>query len=623
VTAGADTVPAVPSGRRLGRLRVDSRLALGVLVLLVAVLRYVPLRNNGWFLDDNLYLIIGHSDGLTLSWLFSNLFEHFGILYRFSFTVIYHLMPFSWRWAFLVSLVMLAGAVVLLDRCLRLLLDSRWAPLLLAGSFGLSVLFIEALEWESSALQNLPTALGDLLCLYGYLRYLAAPSRRWILISAAGLVFALLFYEKGSFMLGYLLAIRVAFLTPQLSWRELRRIAVSERPFWLTIIGVLILWLIGLKLVGAGGMFINPSPSQWVEYWRIMWGQTLVPGVLGLHIPFFGVTPGQVIEGVALQAVIVIAIVASIWRKRAAWRAWCLLIIFVVVNGVLVAEERVVVLKAAASIGGDTRYLLDFTWLVPLLLAFAFSRARTFWPDPARLRMPLTLPAPGRPRALGALALLATVAYVVAAQMNTDAIQSAWLGPAALQWEQNLQNGVARDTHAGVGPVIADSQTPYQVLASIYPPYDHISYLAPFYIPSAQVDGPLRGPLVVADALGNLHPAQVHVLESFPGRPGGCLTNRGPDPMLMLHDIKVHVPASAGPFYLIVRYGPTDAPYLAYTGTLKDPPAGQDEFISIAPRVGASIGYMGQTLPSQLFTELPGHSRMCLHLMRIITLSLT
>lgn len=610
--------PVDSGGRRRG---IDSRFAVVALFLLVALLRYLPLRNNGWFLDDNLYLILAHANGFNLHWLFNPLFEHFGILYRFSFNVLVHLMPISWRWVLLVDLILLAASVFLLDRCLRLLLDSSWAPLLLAGAFGLSVLLIEAMQWASSGLQNFPTAFGDLLCLYGYLRYLDRPSWRWIVTSAAGMAFALLFYEKAAFMIGYLPLIRIGVLSQSLSWPALRRAAVTERALWLTLIGVLILWFIGEKVSGAGGLFIDPSVSQWEQYWRIMWGQTLVPAVFGLHLPWYGVTHGEVIEGIVLEVVAVSAIALSIVRKPIAWRAWAILMVAVLANGILVAEERVVVLKAPGSIGGDTRYLLDFAWLVPLMLALAFSPARRFWPRAARLAVPLTLPAPGRPRLIGLGVLVLAVAYVISAQANTAALQRGWTGGAALQYESNLQNAVASYTEKGITPVIADTETPYEVLANIYPPYDHLSYVAPFYVPKAQIDGPLRGPLLIANALGGLQPAQTDVLETFTFPAGRCETNPTVAPELMLHNIKVRAPDSEGPFYLKVTYGATTAPFLLYTGTLALPPTGADEYIGLASGVGASIGYMGTTLPTQLFNEVPPRSSVCLHSLQIVRLT--
>ena len=610
--------PTSSSGSGRG---VDARFLLVGLILAVAVLRYLPLDNNGWFLDDNLYLIIAHADGFNLSWLFNNLFEHFGILYRFSFTVLVHLMPISWRWMLLLDLIMLGASVYLLDRCLRMLFDSTWAPLLLAAAFGLSVLMIEALEWVSSGLQNFPTALGDLICFYGYLRYLDSPSRRWVLVSAAGLAFGLLFFEKGCFMIGYLPLIRIAFLSQSWSWPAFRQAALKEREIWLGLIVVLILWVIGLKISHAGGGFAEPSLSQWAVYWRIMWGQTLVPAIFGLHIPAGGVTHGQVIEGIVLEVVVVLAIGFSVWRKRIAWRAWVVLLLIVLANGILVGEERIVVLMAPADTAGDTRYLLDFTWLVPMMLAFAFSPAQRFWPQAQRLSVPLRLPARGRPRLIGLAVVVIAAAWVVASQVNTAALQRTWLGPNALQYEKNLQIGVRNYTHNGVAPVIADLETPYEVMGGIYAPYNHISYIAPFYIPKAQVDGPLRGPLLTADFLGDLQPADTHVLETFRFPQGKCEVGNAKVGLTLLNDIKIHAPDSEGPFYLKVNYAKTDAPFIQYFGTVKDPPAGIDQYIDLANGVGSSIGYMGTTLPNQLFTHVPAGTSVCLRSYQIVRLS--
>ncbi|HET9074669.1 MAG TPA: hypothetical protein VFN48_08835 [Solirubrobacteraceae bacterium] len=605
------------------RLRVDARLALGVLILAVALLRYLPLANNGWFVDDNLYLALAHSNGLTLSWLFNPVLDHFGILYRFAFNVFVHLMPISWRWTLLADLILLGAAMVLLDRCLALLLDSRWAPLLISGAFGLSILLVEPLQWVSSGLQSFPTLVGDLLCLYAYLRYLEDRAPGHIAMAAAGVVFGLLFYEKASFMLGYLVLVRLGFLAPELSVRRVVAIARSEWRFWAGLLAVLILWFIGEEASGAGGTLISPSLSAWVTFWRILWVQTLVPGLFGLHLPETGLHGGQVIEAIGLEAVVLAGIIVSLVRKRAAWRAWVVLLIVVLANGILVGEERIVVLPPAV-IAGDTRYLLDFAWLVPLCVALAFSPASSFWPRRSRLRAPLTVPGgPGGPGGARSGVLVAgtgllALAYVVAAQLTTASLQRAWTGTNALVYEQRIQQQVAAYTHDGVPPVVADTTTPYEILPSIFAPYDHLSYLLGFYAPSAQVDGPLRGELVMADQLGNLQPAVPHVVESYRFGPR-CLVAGVRPPLRYL---SVRIPRSGqGPYYLLARYGAGTAGYLQYSGTAADPAITPDIYIGTTRHAGASLGYLGDTLPVHLTINLPPHSRLCLRTLAIATLA--
>ncbi len=613
------------AGRRTRTVSIDSRVLLVGVIALIVVLRWLPLRNNGWFLDDNLYLVIGHQTGFGYSWLMSNLFEHFGPLYRLAWTAIIHLMPMSWRWGLVGEMALLAGSVFLLDRCLRLLIDSTWTPLLMAGAFGLSVLLIEALEWISSGLQNFPTAFGDLLCFYGYLRYIAQPSRRWILVSAGGMAFALLFYEKASFMIGYLPLIRILLMSERVSLRGIWRTFLAERAIWIALVVVLILWYIGVKVAHAGGIFITPSVSEWVTYWRIMWGQTLVPGVFGLHIPWYGVTHQQVIEGIVLEAVVLAAIVFSIVRKRVAWRAWAILILAVLANGILVAEERVVVLKAPASIGGDTRYLLDFTWLVPVLLCLAFSRREVFWPNVERLSRPVTLSF-SLPRArwlTTAVAVGAAAAYIVAAQLNTVAIQRAWIGTDALQWEQNVLAGIKHYTVHGVPPTIADATTPYEVLGSIYTPYDHISYVLPFYSPGTPVDGPIRANLLGVNALGGLQPVVTTVRETFP-LPHACVSGgTNPDGYVLINKNRIAPPASEGPFYLLVNYTSATGP-IHYLGTAWDPALRTAGTIDLPHGVTQSIDYIGDSkIPFEVNLQFPAHTTVCFKSLQIVTLALS
>lgn len=589
---------------------IDSRWLIGFVVAFVVVVRALPLWQNGWFLDDNLYLIIAHADGFSRHWLFSNLFQHFGLLYRFAFSVQIHLMPISWHWGLAISLLLLGASVYMFDRILRLLFDSVWAPLLMAGAFGLSVLLVRSLQWWSSGLQSFPTSLGDLVCLYGYLRWIESPRNKWVALSAGGLAFALLFYEKPTFMLIYLPLIRVLFLSERISVRGIWRTAVGERRIWLTYLAVIAVWYVGVRIADAGGVFQKPTASQWIAFWRILWAQAFVPGIVGLDLPAAGLTTRQIAEAIGLQVVFLAAVAVSLIRKRVAWRAWAMILFCVLVNGFLLGEERIVPL--APTIGWDPRYQLDFTWLVPLLLCFAFSRRRSFWPRAERLLVRVRSPFTGaRPAWQVVLTAAAAVAYVVATQLGTAQQQRTWPGHDSYVWEHNIGAGIAAFTRGSVRPVVADGETPYEMMADIYPPYNHLSYVLPFFEPQVHVDGPLDGPLVGVNPLGGVQPALIDPLQKFTF-PDRCIAG-GKAGVTMWRNVQVHPPVSAAPYYLILDYGAgTTARYMNDLGQTPNEPPADDIPVGLNPSIGRSIAFLGPDVPKQIVVNIPPRAQVCL-----------
>ena len=215
------------------------------------------------------------------------------------------------------------------------------------------------------------------------------------------------------------------------------------------------------------------------------------------------------------------------------------------------------------------------------------------------------------------------VAYFVAAQLSTAAQQRAWPGGDSYVWEHNVGAGIAAYTHGSVRPTVAENTTPYEMLADIYPPYNHLSYVLPFYEPHVHVDGPIDGPLVGINPLGGVQPTATHVLQTmrFPAR--GCL-HGGTRGLSLWRNVTVHPPTSAGPFYLMLNYGPaTTAEIMSYYGDAPYYPPQDDIGVELDARAGESIAYIGPDLPKQIIVNIPRVSYVCLTSMQIDTLSLT
>ena len=242
----------------------------GIIAIELIVL-YLLLDGGGWVYDDNLILALSGHSGLTWSWLVSPIFQHWGIGYHLVFSAVHRLMPIDYRWALVGMLALLGGSIYLVDRIFRLLFRGRWIGLIAAAYFGLSVLFIRPLQWFAGGLQALPNTFFDLLCLYGYLRFVRDGSRRWVVISAGALAAGFLFFEKPAYMLLYLVLLRVLFMSGDLHARALARTLWRERRLWTALIAVTAVWALGYLHYGGGSGLGHGSVSlsQYLRFVRI------------------------------------------------------------------------------------------------------------------------------------------------------------------------------------------------------------------------------------------------------------------------------------------------------------------------------------------------------------------
>lgn len=586
---------------------------------------YVFLNGGGWVFDDNLYLELARKYGTSWRWLTSNYFGHWAIGHRVVFSVQNHLMPVDYRWGLVVMLLLLGISAFLLDRSLRLLVGDGWIPLLAAGWFGMCVILIRPLQWWSSGLQSFPTLVCDLLCLYAYLRYQRERSARWVILAGAALSVGLLFYEKPIYMLLYLALVRVVFLTRALQPLAIATAIWRERRIWIVLGAVACLWAIGF-IASGGGLGHSTAPitaSEWLRYGRILWVQTLVPAAVGLTFPPFGLiapspalSAGQTVVLVALELVLLGAVVVSLRRRASAWRAWAALVLCVVANGVLVGEARLG--QFGSNIGGDPRYALDLSWLVPLFVCLAFGRSGIFAPDSnesARER----ITSPYVHRIVVASTTVAAIAYLGASVSSVAKLQRQWPGHAAREWEQNVQ-GKPPALAQGARVVVADDTVPGYIVGTEFAPYSDLSLVMPHYRPNVGVDGPLVGRLVVLDAGGHMHAAAVaRPLVSLSNLASRCTVSTLTTEKVERSFARPSARAQ-GPYYALIHYASArNAAAALYIDHGTGYPRFPDRYVSLQRGSDESIAWLGPGSPRRVVIESPVRGA-CMTRIDIVTL---
>ena len=599
---------------------------------------YLVFRNGGWVYDDNLYLVLAHTQGFSFHWLTWPLFQHLAIAPHAIYSLEVTLFPLDFRWALVVMLCLFGAAIYVFERVLAMLFGRSPISVWLTAWFGLSILWARGFQWWAFGVQAFPTVFFDLLCLYGYLRYVADGRKRWVAVSGGALTAGLLFYEKPAFMLVYLALMRTLFMSPTVRPRPLAAIFWRERAIWLTFIAIVGAWGAGYLAAGAGsGVSLGHlGLVGYLSFFRIMWVNTLVPAILGVTIPVSKLDAGQAIFVALAQIAVLGCVLLSVRRKRSAWRAWTFLAIVVLLNGVLVAHDRAALFGPA--IGGDPRYLIDFAWLTPIAGYFALSRRRTLTPtvvdSPVRLRL-RDVRAPVR---LGAVVLFA--AYATASAASIAHMQKTWNSVQARHWEENLQRGFATLAREQVYPVVADNELPFEIISYPFAPYNRLSDLLPIYVGSVQVDGPLIGQLVTVDAAGNVARAGIGAAVGEGSMPGLLRKHQAQiaGAPIARHRGKVCIvtgaayaqvsrtlfsapPAGSGPYYAAVRYSVSQPLGLElFEDTGKGYPDATPDRIVVAPYGRISLAWLSAGWPHRLKLIVPPHATLCLSRMDVVTL---
>jgi hypothetical protein len=610
------------------------RLLLAIILLQLGVL-YFLLRNNSWVFDDNFFLVLAGQEGFTWHWLTSVQFEHWDIGENALISLQHRLFFLDYRWALLFMLGLLGASIYLFERTLAMIVRNRWITIAFAGWFGLSVLWVRPLQWWAAGVQYFPYTLFDLLCLYGFIRYHASGSRRWLAVSAVALAVALLFYEKPAYMLIYLVLMRVFLMSENLRPGAVLRCFWRERFVWITYLAVIAVWAAGYIHAHAYGTHGYVSPGQYLTYFRIFWLETLVPSMASVTIPAFKLSAVQILFVVASQAAVLACVVISLRRKRAAWRAWTFLAIIILADVILVAHSRVA--QFGVGIANDPRYLIDFSWLVPLALCVVFSRTKVLRPVISDSDARLTLPSAA---ALApALAGAALVAYAGGSVATAAQLQRDWPGSRARTWEQNLRRSFAQLGRSSKRFVIADNATPFEIMEPFVAPYNRLSRVLKMYVGPTQVDGPLDAPLALVSINGIVRGARLQPVadsdapidELRSGQVqirGGRQVPLGKEICVIADGSPVQVerrlstPPNTGdaPYYLRLAYHAWQSLALpVYVDSGAGFTGAPENSITLRSGVGTSIAWLGPNPPHNLLIQIPPLTTVCLERVGILT----
>lgn len=446
------------------------RVVLAALALIVFQLCLKALFLSHFFFteDDFRFLDRGLDNGLTWKYL---MWVDAGHLIPGPFALAWVLARiglYDWALASAVTLVILAAACLALLRLLRNLFGDRPAILIPLTIYLFSPLTLAALGFWAVAIESLPLQVSTFMALDAHVRYLRTGRYRQVVGAAAWLAVGMLFFEKGVVLPPLLFAVTSAFFVEGYWLAAARRTAARYWRAWLLYAAVLAAYatLFLFRLSASGSQPVSTGPYRHVLAFMLdLVKNTFVPGALGgpwqwlSHQPTaYSLPPAALSELSWLVAAVIV--VASIWNRQYAWRAWAILAAWLVL-----ADMAPAIAGRTRAFGSlvalDSHYVADAVPILAVCLGLAF------WPVAGqrdRRRKRRHPSAAARQATLRATSAVLGV-FVVGSLWSLQAYVNDTTSVPARAY---IDNARAAFTAAPYGTVVVDGRVPSTVMISLW-----------------------------------------------------------------------------------------------------------------------------------------------------------
>jgi hypothetical protein len=370
---------------------------------------------------------------------------------------------YDWALASAVVMVLTAAASLAMLRMLRTVFTDEPAILFPLAVYLFLPLSAGATAWLSVALRVLPFQVAMFLAVHAHVRYLRG-RRVWQLVaSAIWVLAAMAATDQGALLPVLLFALTAAYFVPG------RRDPVRPSPAgrgavrqalarywraWLLYGGLLAAYCVVffIQLSGSGGHIPGPGKATSLyQFAGTVLGAGLIPGLVGgpwewATAGYAQAAPPAAAEYLSWLIVAAVVVVSCFYRSRA-WRAWAIVLGWVVAACVVPVALGGFGLPVT-TLGQQTGYLANATGVVALGLALAFLPA-----DGTAAAAPRSL------RVAGLLAFCCFAAGTLASLQDFAVVAGAG---ATRAYIANARLAVAR---APRGTLIVDAPTPPAVVA--------------------------------------------------------------------------------------------------------------------------------------------------------------
>ncbi|HXL94771.1 MAG TPA: hypothetical protein VN969_38075 [Streptosporangiaceae bacterium] len=497
--------------------------ALALIAVQVCLNSYVV--SNAFFQLDDFAIggLVAHP--LSLSMLFQNYGGHLfpgGFLLAW-FAV--HADGYDWGlWAGpLVILQGLAGLAML--RALRTLFGNRMLVLIPLAVFLFTPTTMADLTWWGIGIQSVPIQLAIAMAIDQHVRYIRGGRLRNAVFAFAWVLFGLAFYEKSAAIPFLLFALTSAFLVPG-SWGQAALTTLRKHwPAWAMYLAAFIAEVVIYTSAVQSSQVRVPLASNVVSFtWDLLW-HNFVPAAMGGPWHWIPVASApKAYQLYLLEAppellmllswlVAALVVIASLWYRARAWRAWIILL-----GWLLIVDTAPVVLGRVAIWGPQifnyAQYVSDAAPVLAVCLGIAYL------PLLGEERPYRAI----RPRALTQALVIGTVCAVfLAGAVWSDAAYRDGLQPAATR--SYVATASQAFSHVPADTVIYPGDVPGPIASSyfllqlaeeqnalrpllIQVPGQHFTWTSS---PTGRIPS-----FMIMNAQGQLVPAAIQGLNSFP-----------------------------------------------------------------------------------------------------------
>jgi hypothetical protein len=463
------------------RARIVLAIAAALIVAHLAV-RWAILANS-YFRQDDFEFVARAAEKLP-GWGYL-MRSHSGQLMPGGFAIAWvltRISAYDWGLTGAVTLLMQAAAALAVLRMLRVLFGDRPAILAPLTVYLFTPMTLTSTAWWAAALNSVPLQAATGMAVAAHVRYVRTGEFRYARTAFVWIVVGLAFFVKAAVLPFLLLAVTSAYLVGGQDARWPRALVATLRahrrawalygavlPVYAAVYVVQLVHTSRTSVGAPGGAAVSDFATAWL-------GKTAPATMIGGPGKWFAGTAGDYAVAAPPQAMIaaawcvVIGVVAlSVWFRRRAWRAWLVLL------GWLVAADMVPVVLgrmpdwAARIYGIETRYLADAAPVLALCLALACVPL-------AGERDPYRRPLPEgwlHPATIGVL----TLAYLGVALWSTSAYIGKTSGAQTRDYMANARAALAGAPGSGV---IYDRNVPAFMTWQLVGPYARTSHvLAP------------------------------------------------------------------------------------------------------------------------------------------------
>ena len=380
---------AVPSSgrerRRHSRVaggRVDLVLVAGCALVAGQLWLKGGVLSHGFFIhDDYVYIARAAHHALDPGYVFQN---HHGKFMPFGFVVTWVLArvrPYDWTAVMTVLLVLQGGASLALLRALRVMFGSRWLVLVPFGLYAVTPMTMPALGWYAAGLNSLPLQVALAMAVAAHVRYTRRERTTYLVQTVVWVVAGMAAGPKAAVIVPLLFALTSAY-TFTGTWADAARAAWNRYArlwWWLlrTLAALIVIYALSWIGGGTDNDLSGMDADDVIGFTGRLIGQTFALYFVGG--PWKWVASGENYatphpsDGQVALALLVLAVLVwvSVRYRRVAYRAWVILLGYLLVADVApVVFGRVP--KMGALLGVESRYVADAAPVLAICLTLAF-----------------------------------------------------------------------------------------------------------------------------------------------------------------------------------------------------------------------------------------------------------